>query len=139
MAVSGLHHVNIRTRDLEETRKFYEDIVGLHVGPRPNFAGGGIWLYSGDHPWVHISMADVAMNGQEVPDEGFAHIAFDMTGMKVMVDRLEDGGVKYSLRASPDRRLAQLFFDDPSGVELEFTCFLPDAEADGLEIPDSTR
>ena len=62
-----------------------------------------------------------------------------MTGMKVLVDRLDDRSIKYHLRASPDRGLAQLFFDDPSGVELEFTCAMADAEADGLEIPDGQR
>ena len=93
MEVSGLHHVNIRTMDVDATQVFYEESVGLHVGPRPNFADAEIWLYSGDHPWVHISIADAAMNGQEVPDEGFAHIAFDMTGMKGMVDKLEGQGI----------------------------------------------
>ena len=139
MEVSGLHHINIRTMDVDATQVFYEEIVGLHVGPRPNFAGAGIWLYAGDHPWVHISMADEAMDGKKVPDEGFAHIAFDMTGMKGMVDKLEDQSIKHILRPSPDRRPAQLFFHDPNGVELEFTCSLPDAEADGLEIPDRPR
>ena len=89
MAIKGLHHVNIRTTDLAATQKFYEDIVGLYVGPRPNFAGAGIWLYAGDHPWVHVSMANVATGGQDVPDEGFNHIAFSVSGTSARIsDRI---------------------------------------------------
>ena len=136
MAIKGFHHVNIRTTDLAATQKFYEDIVGLYVGPRPNFAGAGVWLYSDDHPWVHVSMANVANGGEEVPDEGFNHIAFSISGMKEMTDKLESNGIEYHLRASPDRGLAQLFFDDPSGVNLEFTCPMEVADAEGVEVPD---
>ncbi len=136
MAVSALHHVNIRTTDLETTQKFYEDVVGLYVGPRPPFAGAGIWLYSGDHPWVHVSMAQNANGDAKVADEGFNHIAFSTADLKAMLDILEDRKIEYQLRASPDRQLAQLFYDDPNGVHLEFTCSMADAEAEGVEVPD---
>lgn len=135
MAVSGLHHVNIRTTDLDETRKFYEDIVGLHVGTRPDFAGDGIWLYAGAHPWVHVSVADAADNDRG-REEGFGHIAFAASGMKELTDKLEANGIKYELRASPGRELAQLFFHDPSGVHLEFTCPLVIADSEGVDVPD---
>jgi catechol 2,3-dioxygenase-like lactoylglutathione lyase family enzyme len=101
MAVSRLHHVNIRTTDLDATQKFYEDVVGLEVGPRPPFGNPGVWLYAEGHPWVHVSIADAANQGEEGADEGF--------------------------------------FNDPNGVQLEFTCALADAEADGLAVPDRQR
>ena len=136
MGVSALHHVNIRTTDLETTQKFYEEVVGLYVGPRPPFRGAGIWLYSGDHPWVHVSMADKANGDEQVADEGFNHIAFTTADMKEMIDILEDRDIEHELRASPDRQLAQLFYDDPNGVHLEFTCSMADAESHGVEVPD---
>ncbi len=135
MAISRLHHVNIRTTDLDATRKFYEDIVGLRVGPRPDFAGAGIWLYAGDHPWVHVSMAETADNDPK-RDEGFGHIAFEITSLKELTDRLQAEGIEYQLRASPGRELAQLFFLDPSGVHLEFTCAMTTADAEGVDVPD---
>lgn len=136
MAVSRLHHVNIRTTDLDATQKFYEDVVGLEVGPRPPFGSPGVWLYAEGHPWVHVSIADAANQGEEGPDEGFGHIAFDLSDMNGFVKTLDGHDVEYDLHASPDRRLAQLFFNDPNGVQLEFTCALADAEADGLAVPD---
>ena len=32
-----LNHFSIRTTDLEASRRFYADILGLSVGPRPPF------------------------------------------------------------------------------------------------------
>ncbi len=141
MTVSGLHHINIRTTDLAETQKFYEDIIGLHVGPRPPFPGAGIWLYAegGDHPWVHISMADNANGVASGPDEGFGHIAFSVAQMKPLLDKLESNGIEYDLHASAGREWAQLFFYDPSGVYLEFTCAMADAEGEGLEVLERSR
>lgn len=139
MAISRLHHINILTTDVDKTQRFYEDIVGLKVGPRPPFRGAGIWLYADDHPWVHISMANTTAEDDDQRIEGFGHIAFEMTDMKGLTDRLQTNSVDYQLRASPDRLLAQLFFADPNGVELEFTCPLADVEAAGLDVPPSDR
>ena len=37
MPTYHLNHVNIRTADLEATRDFYSDVIGLEVGFRPPF------------------------------------------------------------------------------------------------------
>jgi catechol 2,3-dioxygenase-like lactoylglutathione lyase family enzyme len=139
MGVSALHHLNIRTTDVATTQKFYEDILGLYVGPRPPFPGAGIWLYSGDHPWVHVSMAKNASGESDGQDDGFGHIAFAVDDLKAMMDKLEERGIEHDLHASPDRQLAQLFFHDPNGVHLEFTCSVAEAEAQGVEVPDRQR
>ena len=38
MAISKLDHCSVRTADMEATRRFFEDVVGLKVGPRPSDA-----------------------------------------------------------------------------------------------------
>ncbi len=139
MGVSALHHLNIRTTDVDATQKFYEDIVGLHVGPRPAFPGPGIWLYAGDHPWVHVSMAEKSSGDDNLKADGFGHIAFAVDDLKTLMDKLADNNIEHDLHAGPGRQLAQLFFHDPNGVHLEFTCPLADAEAQGVEVPDRRR
>ena len=44
-----LNHYSIRTTDLEASRRFYADVLGLTVGPRPDFPFPGLWMYRGDH------------------------------------------------------------------------------------------
>ena len=41
MSVGVLDHFNIRTRKLADTVRFYEDILGLEKGARPDFAFPG--------------------------------------------------------------------------------------------------
>ena len=44
-----LNHFSIRTTDLDASRRFYADVLGLSVGPRPDFPFPGLWMYRGDH------------------------------------------------------------------------------------------
>ena len=44
MTINCLHHINIQTDKLEQTRDFYERVLGLYVGARPDFGQMGYWL-----------------------------------------------------------------------------------------------
>jgi catechol 2,3-dioxygenase-like lactoylglutathione lyase family enzyme len=46
MPLNALHHVTVKTPDLETTRDFYRDILGLEVGFRPDLDFPGYWLYA---------------------------------------------------------------------------------------------
>ncbi len=37
MAISSLDHINIRTAELEQTRAFFREVLGLTEGWRPPF------------------------------------------------------------------------------------------------------
>ena len=54
MPAQSLNHYTIRVRDLEATKNFYTDVVGLTVGDRPPLNFPGYWLYCGDVPTVHL-------------------------------------------------------------------------------------
>ena len=43
MSVGVLDHFNVKTTKLAETVKFYDDVLGLKPGDRPNFAFPGAW------------------------------------------------------------------------------------------------
>ena len=51
-----LDHYTIHTADLERSRRFYQDILGLTAGYRPPFEGPpGAWLYGpNERPVVHL-------------------------------------------------------------------------------------
>ena len=50
MPLGGLQHYTIEPQDLEKTKNFYVDILGLENGDRPPLDFPGYWLYSGGRP-----------------------------------------------------------------------------------------
>jgi catechol 2,3-dioxygenase-like lactoylglutathione lyase family enzyme len=119
MGVGVLDHFNIRTRDLKRTVRFYEDILGLENGARPNFAFPGAWMYSEGRAVVHL--VDISpTNEAQKPDSGVVHhVAFasrDFAGMK---QRLQAKGVDFEAKQVPGGELWQIFISDPNGVMIE--------------------
>ena len=55
MSVGVLDHYNVSTRKLDETVRFYVDVLGFVNGPRPPFDFPGAWLYSAGHAVLHLN------------------------------------------------------------------------------------
>ena len=146
----SLNHFSIRSTNLDASRRFYEDVLGLTVGPRPDFPFPGIWMYGGthddvanavvhligidpDHPEglkAYLGDIDVAkLQGSGAVD----HIAFFSDGLATMMDRVAALDVTARHRTVPSIGLHQMFLDDPSGVVIELN--YPAAEAVGLTFP----
>lgn len=132
----ALNHYSIRTTDLDGCRAFYANVLGLTVGPRPEFPFPGLWMYAGDHAQyanavVHIigsdanapqglndylgERGDAAPSGTGVID----HVAFFADGLAAMMAHLQQLGIEFRQRAVPGIGLYQLFLDDPNGVVVE--------------------
>ncbi|MGY4405750.1 VOC family protein [Bradyrhizobium sp. USDA 3315] len=54
MPLGGLQHYTIEPQDLEKTKAFYCDVLGLENGERPPLDFPGYWLYSGGQATVHL-------------------------------------------------------------------------------------
>ena len=123
MAVDMLEHFTVRCTSLERTRDFYSEIVGLRVGPRPEFDFAGYWLYLGDQPVVHLVLEDEREDGcsQGAGQNTGAldHIAFraqDLEGTRAL---LRAKGLDFKEAPVPGRPLHQVFVRDPDGVLIE--------------------
>ena len=131
-----LNHYSIRTTDLDASRRFYAEVLGLSVGPRPEFPFPGLWMYRGDHAdmanaVVHIigidhtdpqglkqylgDRAEASLAGSGAVD----HIAFYADGLAAMLAHLQAQGVPFRERSVPSVGLHQVFLDDPCGVMIE--------------------
>ena len=101
VSVGVLDHFNIRTRNLAETVRFYEDVLGLEKGARPNFAFPGAWMYSEGKPVVHL--VDISATAEpQKPDSGVVHhVAFVSRGFDGMKQRLTSKGMKFDSRQVP--------------------------------------
>ena len=137
-SVGVLDHFNIRTRKLTETVRFYESILGLEKGPRPNFAFPGAWMYSEGKAVVHL--VDIAATDEpQKPDSGVVHhVAFASTGFDGMADRLKSRDMPFEARQVPGGELWQIFVNDPNGVmiELNYEAAKEQAEAAPAERTD---
>ncbi len=131
-----LNHYSIRTTDMAASRRFYESVLGLTVGPRPDFPFPGLWMYRGDH--ADVANAVVHIIGMDPNDaEGLKkylgdrdiaslrgsgavdHVAFFADGLARMLAHLEGLGIAPRQRTVPSIGLHQVFLDDPNGVVVE--------------------
>jgi catechol 2,3-dioxygenase-like lactoylglutathione lyase family enzyme len=120
MAVIGLDHYALLSSDPGRSTRFYEDIVGLKVGPRPKLSFPGVWLYAGEVPIVHI-IFDKPIPTRETG--AVDHLAFVAQGsVKEIEERLRRHGIEFTSRVIERTGVTQVFFRDPDnvGVELNF-------------------
>lgn len=131
MPLHGLHHYTLRPVDLEETKDWYVDLLGLEVGHRPPLPFPGYWLYTGGQPTVHLigpRESERDMPPRAAGQTGLLdHVAFSCTGLRAMKARLAERGVEYAERVVPRDGQIQLFLKDPNGVSVELN--FPDSEA----------
>jgi len=112
-----LHHVNIRTTDLERTIAFYTDAIGLTSGWRPDFGFPGAWLYDGARPAVHLNLVSEAAQNA---DNSIDHVAFAFDALDPVLARLD----RLNLHCTPPKPvpgtgIRQCFLEDPNGVTVE--------------------
>ena len=125
MPATSLNHYTIRPRDLEATKDFYADVIGLTVGDRPPLACPGYWLYAGGTPVVHLigkqekETPIVDHTDPSVKVTRLDHVAFTAEGLPDMRKRLTGAGLKYEERVLPRLNMTQLFTIDPDGIDVE--------------------
>lgn len=134
MPAQSLNHYTIKARNLEATKNFYVNVVGLTVGDRPPLSFPGYWLYCGGTPTVHLLGYQegelVIADGPSYPAKTgrLDHIAFACVGLKDMKANLDGRGIKYDERVLPRLNMTQLFYLDLDGIAVE--CNFPAAETE---------
>ena len=116
----ALDHVSVLTSNLDASVKFYEDVIGLKTGFRPQMDFGGAWLYDGARAVIHLIVRDEFTQH----DTGaLDHVAFNCTGVDEYKTSLEGKGIDYQSNYLPDIKLTQMFVKDPEGVLIELNFF----------------
>lgn len=141
--IQGLHHYAYRAKDAEETRHFYEDILGLplyHIIQSDHVPSTGEYC-----PYTHfffrlgdgsyIAFFDLGDDEAALPSPNTPawvnHIAFsvptlaDLTAMKT---RLEAHGIDV-IGVTDHHVFKSIYFFDPNGVRLELSYQIASAQA----------
>jgi catechol 2,3-dioxygenase-like lactoylglutathione lyase family enzyme len=117
MPLKSLDHVTVRCADLDRSRAFYGEVLGLRDGERPAFGFPGAWFYLGERPVVHLFGADGGEGAS--PSGAFDHVAFEADDLAATLARLERLGVPHRRTSVPGVRLDQVFVHDPDGIMIE--------------------
>ena len=143
--VHGLHHYAYRARDAEETRHFYEDILGLplyHVIKNDHVPSTGEYcpythFFFRLHDGSFIAFFDLGDDTAALPSPNTPawvnHIAFRVESIQAFEDskqRLEAHGIEV-LGITDHRIFKSIYFFDPNGIRLELSAQV--ASADQLQ------
>ncbi len=119
MTIVAMNHFTVLAEDLEKSRDFYMNVLGLEEGYRPPLGFPGAWLYTNGQAVLHI----IAGRPLPEPRSGVLdHMAFSARDLPAVVGKLRAREIEYDLRRQSESGIWQLFCFDPSGarVELDF-------------------
>lgn len=126
LVVDTIDHVTLVVADLEKSRVFFHDVLGMPEMPRPDFGFPGLWFQAGSTQ-IHLNVA-----GEEAGSAGLEydassitralHIAFSVDDAMAAANFLRERGVE--IIAGPRNRpdgAVQLYILDPDGHQIEIT------------------
>ena len=125
-----IDHFLIQSADIEATKDWWVNVLGMRVGPSPDFKFPVYWLYLGDKDVLHLTqggksvsdnrMAYLGQSSQATEGSGVIdHVGFRATGLTATIDKLNELGIDFKERQVNDQGLYQLFLFDPNGVKVE--------------------
>jgi catechol 2,3-dioxygenase-like lactoylglutathione lyase family enzyme len=144
-----LHHTAYVTKDLEATRAFYEDVVGLELmatytemdelfGKERTYCHCFFELADGSALafFQFANADDQAEFGPEIPSSPFIHVALhvDQATQDELSARIAAAGIVEPATYVLDHGYCRsVYVTDPNGMIVEFTCDTPSAAAGDAE------
>jgi len=113
--IIGMNHFTAISANPEITLDFYQNLLGLKVGFRPDLGFPGAWLYADETVVLHLYF------DRPVPDSPAGvidHMAFTTQNLKEVKSKFDALNYPYKLQHKPNGPW-QLFCHDPSGAKIE--------------------
>jgi len=118
--ISAILHATFLTSDLERSRKFYEQLLGLQVNRRrPEMSYSGVWYDVAEGQQLHLMVLPNPEQGLQRPEHGGRdrHVALAVSDLAKLKLRLDQAGIPYTCSSSGRDAL---FCRDPDNNALEF-------------------
>lgn len=121
--IKALAHVCIYSRDLERTRKFYCDGLGLVIKFRFMRQGElfGFYISISDSQFIEVFRRDEASQG--TPQIG--HICLETDDLEGMRKKLTAAGIETTEPKLGSDQSWQMWMHDPDGTAIEFHQYTP--------------
>jgi catechol 2,3-dioxygenase-like lactoylglutathione lyase family enzyme len=139
MPLTQLEHYLVLTDDIDATRDFYCNALGMREGPRPPLGFSGYWVYLREVPCIHIAdwhsyrahseATGIAISARAAGTGPLDHIAFNAVDYESVKARLQANGIVVAENLVPGAGLRQLFLSDPNGVKIEINIAAEPARA----------
>ncbi len=121
--VKQIEHISIVVKDLERSRHFYVDVLGMTPVPRPNFPFDGLWFQAGptllhlilEHPESGPADRDQPLHLQVSRTRHTAFLVDDALAAKARLDEL---GIPIASgpKPRPDGPMQLTVFDPDNNV-----------------------
>jgi catechol 2,3-dioxygenase-like lactoylglutathione lyase family enzyme len=129
--VRRIDHVTLVVKDLDASRHFYVDVLGMKPVPRPDFSFSGFWFQAGTTQ-IHLILEHAASGpaGAVLPDgisisiSRTRHFAFEVADALAAKSLLDEWGIEIVAgpKSRPDGPV-QLYVLDPDQNLVELFSF----------------
>ncbi len=122
--IKGIAHLCIRVKDLELTRKFYMDGLGLEKGFDFIREGQviGFYLKVGNGNFLEFFQTDNVFAGESP----IAHICLEVDSIEATNARLSAAGYTVGEKKMGSDKAYQAWIIDPNGVKIELHEYTPE-------------
>lgn len=116
MRLKQLDHVALHVRDLEESRRFYGEVLKLQPLPRPAFDFPGAWFRLGASQELHLI---AGRNREVISSPRGNHYALQVDDLAVWERHLRDVETPFQGPVTRPDGARQIFLSDPDGHVIE--------------------
>lgn len=93
IGIASIHHVSLNVRDLEQSRRFYRETLGLQEIQRPPFSFPGAWFAVGNSQHLHLIVhSNATFRGEKGIDTRDNHFAVRVASYRAALDFLRARG-----------------------------------------------
>lgn len=111
--------VTLHVKDMEESLRFYEEVVGLEIDNKFNAGPGVEIVFLGDGQTKIELICD--RNGNDVSMGNDISLGFEVESMEKMIEFIEFKGLEvHSGPFSPNPSVKFFFVEDPNGLKIQF-------------------
>ncbi len=124
--IMKIHHIAITVNNLEESIKFYTQILGFEIVKKftkKDMKASVCFIKLNDFQIELWQFQDMKKNIESLNDikvRGIRHIAFAVDNLKQSISQLKEKGIKFSEPKLGGSGHYYSFTTDPNGIPLEF-------------------